>query len=78
MRRRGLGLGKVGMEKLRFLHGGVVCEIFAQGRGGVRVSHRVLFTRALEDFGLDGDVENLWPLRVGKAGLGMKKICHGE
>ena len=36
MRRRGLGLGKVGMEKLRFLHGGVVCKIFAQGRGGVR------------------------------------------
>ena len=65
-----------------------MCEIFAQGRGGVRVSHtsrgcakfshRVLFTRAFEDFGLDGDGENLWPLRVGKAGLGMKKICHGE
>ena len=43
-----------------------------------KFSHRVLFTRALEDFGLDGDVENLWPLRVGKAGLGMKKIFHDD
>ena len=60
----------------------------AQGRGGVRVSHtsrgcakfshRVLFTRAFEEFGLDGDGENLWPLRVGKAGLGMKKIFHDD
>ena len=31
MRLRGLGLGKVGMEKLKFSHKG--------GRGGVRVSH---------------------------------------
>ena len=59
MRLRGLGLGKVGMEKLKF-------------------SHRVLFTRAFEEFGLDGDGENLWPLRVGKAGLGMKKIFHDD
>ena len=66
----------------------MVCEIFAQERGGVRVSHtsrgcakfshRVLFTRAFEEFGLDGDGENLWPLRVGKAGLGMKKIFHDD
>ena len=34
---KGLGLGKVGMEKLKFSHkGGGGCEIFAQGRGGVR------------------------------------------
>ena len=67
------------MKKLKFSHkGGVVCE-FRTPQGGVRkFSHRVLFTRAFEDFGLDGDVENLWPLRVGKSGLGMKKICHGE
>ena len=33
MRRRGLGLGKVGMEKLRFLHGGW-CARFSHRRGG--------------------------------------------
>ena len=69
MRLRGLGLGKVGMEKLKFSHKG-------GGGGGAKFSHRVLFTRAFEEFGLDGDGKNLWPLRAGKAGLGMKKIFH--
>ena len=36
MRLRGLGLGKVGMEKLKFSHkGGGVCE-FRTPQGGVR------------------------------------------
>ena len=52
---------------------------FRTGEGGcAQFSHRVLFTRALEEFGLDGDGENLWPLRAGKAGLGMKKIFHDD
>ena len=40
MRLRGLGLGRVGMEKLKNSHKGGCCANFAQGKGGVRISHK--------------------------------------
>ena len=55
------------------------CAKFSHRVGGcAKFLHRVLFTRAFEEFGLDGDGKNLWPLRAGKAGLGMKKIFHDD
>ena len=47
MRLRGLGLGRVGMEKLKFSHKGGWCANFSHKGGGcAKFSHRALFTRA--------------------------------
>ena len=45
MRLRGLGLGRVGMKKLKNSHKGGVVRKFRTREGVVRISHNTLFTR---------------------------------
>ena len=47
MRLRGLGLGRVGMEKLKNSHkGGCYAKISHKGMCCAKISHKALFTRA--------------------------------
>ena len=49
MRLRGLGLGRLGMEKLKNSHKGGVVQKFHTREGVVRNSHKTLFTHPLQN-----------------------------
>ena len=78
MRLRGLGLGRVGMEKLKNSHKGGCCANFAQGKGGVRISHKGNVLREFRTmhyspvqmriFVVLSNGKNSWCLRVGNVG----------
>ena len=78
MRLRGLGLGRVGMKKLKNSHKGGWCANFAHRKGGVRILHKgnvlcefhtMHYSPAqMRIFVVLSNGKNSWFLKVGNVG----------